>query len=555
MQIRFLKLTDSSYPEVSFGTFHSVFYQIIRNSLSDKNSKLEIADIKFQTEMIRDILSSLKARGQMGKEEYEDYIPRIPDILSEISRIKNLGLSPAESSEGLGLMHIFPVIYDSYNRSLREFGKTDFDDMMKRCYELLSENRSILDFYRKKYRFILIDEYQDINPIQSGIIDLLLGEDGNLFAVGDDDQSIYGFRGSEPGIMLDFMERYKNYEPKLINLDVNYRSGSEILKTAQMVIHENKTRYGKELSAFGPNGPGKVAARRYDTRKKQGEAIALFLEKHRENLSDIAILFRTNSEARNMLPFLQEKGIPTNLDGYIRSIYQDKAVDTVLSYLKFAYEGHKRVDFLRIINVPARYISREAASADTVNEKDLLRYYKGNRERQKSIKDFFKSIEMIAHMRPALSVRYLRKTAGIDREFKKSLENLDILEEKAREFENTARFLQYTTEQKESEELNKKSSPKALSGNRVNLLTMHGSKGLEFGIVWLPDLNEGIIPSRSAVSDAEKEEERRMLYVAMTRAKQALIMSYIKGTKESPMLPSRFLRPIKQLWDANYKDG
>ncbi len=552
MQMRFLKLTDSSYPEALFGTFHSAFYQMIRNSLSDKNSKLEIADIRFQTELIKDILAQLKAMGRIGREEFEEGCEQIPDILSEISRIKNMDIAPDLCSDRAPLKNVFPEIFDYYGSKIREFGRIDFDDMMVRCLALLTDNRSVLEFWQKRFRYILIDEYQDINPVQSRIIDLILGEEKNLFAVGDDDQSIYGFRGSDPGIMLRFMEKFGASGAKLINLNINYRSGRDILHASQLVIKENKIRLQKDLAAFEGNGNGSVIARRYDSRQKQSEAIAYFLDRHRDKLSDIALLFRTNSEARALLPVLREYNIPTNLDFYEENIYKDKAVQTLVSYLEFAYEGQRRSEFYRIMNVPMRYISREAAGKETVTEKELLSFYRDNPGKQKTVRDFFKVIHMISHLRPALSVRYLRRSVGLDSFFEKSINALDKLEKEAQKFEDTRRFLEYVKEKTYESENTAKSRQESTSKERVNLLTMHASKGLEFGIVWLADLNEGIIPSRSATDAAGTEEERRMLYVAMTRAKRALIMSYIKGTEENPMLPSRFLRPIRQLWDEHY---
>lgn len=552
MQMRFLKLTDSSYPEVLFGTFHSVFYQMIRNSLSDKNSKPEIADIRFQTELIKDILAQLKAMGRIGREEFEEGCERIPDILSEISRIKNMDSEPESCSDRAPLKNVFPEIFDSYGRKIREFGKIDFDDMMVRCLALLTENESILKFWQKRFRYILIDEYQDINPVQSRIIDLILGEEKNLFAVGDDDQSIYGFRGSDPGIMLKFMEKFETSDAKLINLNINYRSGSDILHASQLVIKENKIRLQKDLAAFEGNGNGSVITRRYDSRQKQSEAIAHFLDKHRDQLSDIALLFRTNSEARALLPVLRQYNIPTNLDSFEENIYKDKAVQTLVSYLEFAYEGQSRSDFYRIMNVPMRYISREAAGMETVTEKELLSFYRDNPGKQKTVRDFFRVIHMISHLRPALSVRYLRRSVGLDSLFEKSINALNELENEAQKFEDSRKFLEYVKEKTAESDNAVKRKRESTSKERVNLLTMHASKGLEFGIVWLADLNEGIIPSRSATDAAGTEEERRMLYVAMTRAKRALIMSYIKGSKENPMLPSRFLRPIRQLWDEHY---
>ncbi|MBP3814164.1 MAG: ATP-dependent helicase [Butyrivibrio sp.] len=273
------------------------------------------------------------------------------------------------------------------------------------------------------------------------------------------------------------------------------------------------------------------------------EAIAVFLKKHLEELDDMAILFRTNKEAQSLLSVLNEYGIPTNLDSKTLSIYDDKAVKTLLSYISFAINGHKRGDYLKIINVPMRYISRDTAPNEIVNERDVCRYYTDNYKRLSEVKKFFSSINMIKHLRPMLAVKYIRNSVGIDKFFPGSKKALDELERISLEYDDLRRFLGHEKEIKISREVKDKNT------KRVNLLTMHGSKGLEFKYVWLPDLNEGIIPSRSAINSVQIEEERRMLYVAMTRAKTALIMSYIKGTKENPMLPSRFLRPVKDLFD------
>ncbi len=541
MQIRFLKLTDNSYPEVSFGTFHSVFYQMIRNN-SSKDSNTQIASYKLRTEIIRDILSMLKASSKISQDEYDDAVEQIDGILSEISRIKNIDLGPSECLENICLYKVFPEIFADYNRRLKEFGQIDFDDMIVRCYELLDNNPQVRKFYQEKFKYILIDEYQDINPMQYKVVGLLLGEEKNLFAVGDDDQSIYGFRGSRPEIMLEFMESFKDQGAKMINLDINYRCGKKIVCAALSVIEENHVRFKKKLSASKDNGEGGVYARIYESRKRQMEAIALFLKKHLEELDDMAILFRTNKEAQSLLSVLNEYGIPTNLDNKAASIYDDKAVKTLLSYISFAINGNKRGDYLKIINVPMRYISRDTAPNEIVNERDVCRYYTDNYKRLSQVKKFFSSINMIKHLRPMLAVKYIRNSVGIDKAFPGSKKALDELERISLEYDDLRRFLEHEKEIETSREVIDKSTKK------VNLLTMHGSKGLEFKYVWLPDLNEGIIPSRSAISSAQIEEERRMLYVAMTRAKTALIMSYIKGTKENPMLPSRFLRPLKDLF-------
>ena len=555
MQYRFLKITDSSYPEVVFGTFHSVFYKIIRNSKSKNENKIEIATEKNKYEILRDGLSMLRGSGKIDDSTYEDALLELSDIISEISRIKNLGITPQDSIESLSVSKVFPDIFKFYNSRLIEFGMIDFDDMILRCKKILEESESIRKTWQERFKFILIDEYQDINPVQYSVVRLLLGDSNNIFAVGDDDQSIYGFRGSDPKIMLDFKKSFENYDPKFINLQINYRCGSDILSNALKVIDANTVRFKKDLTSFEGNGRGAVVTRRYESRSIQNNNIALFLKKHMDKLSDIAILYRTNSEAAQLAMVLNEYGIPTSIDEQKHSLFCDKAVELCISYISFAYNGRSRGDFYRIINKPMRYISRDCASSEVIKESDLLRYYKGNSNRLKTLRDFFSQINMISHLRPSLMVRFIRRSVGINELYPGSSAALDELEKLSQSYTDSSKFLKFLLEM-QAKELEK--SPQKDTANtdkdRVNIMTMHGSKGLEFETVWLPDLNEGIIPTRSAVTEEQIEEERRMLYVAMTRAKKALIMSYITGNKENRMLPTRFIRPIRDLWEKTYRE-
>lgn len=555
MQYRFLKITDSSYPEVVFGTFHSVFYKIIRNSKSKNENKIEIATEKNKYEILRDGLSMLRGSDKIDDSTYEDALLELSDIISEISRIKNLGITPQDSIESLSVSKVFPDIFKFYNSRLIEFGMIDFDDMILRCKKILEESESIRKTWQERFKFILIDEYQDINPVQYSVVRLLLGDSNNIFAVGDDDQSIYGFRGSDPKIMLDFKKSFENYDPKFINLQINYRCGSDILSNALKVIDANTVRFKKDLTAFEGNGRGAVVTRRYESRSIQNNNIALFLKKHMDKLSDIAILYRTNSEAAQLAMVLNEYGIPTSIDEQKHSLFCDKAVELCISYISFAYNGRSRGDFYRIINKPMRYISRDCVPSEVIKESDLLRYYKGNSNRLKTLRDFFSQINMISHLRPSLMVRFIRRSVGINELYPGSSAALDELEKLSQSYTDSSKFLKFLLEM-QAKELEKSTQKDTANTDkdRVNIMTMHGSKGLEFETVWLPDLNEGIIPTRSAVTEEQIEEERRMLYVAMTRAKKALIMSYITGNKENRMLPTRFIRPIRDLWEKTYRE-
>ncbi len=550
MQSRFLNITDSSYPEVNFGTFHSVFYQIIRWSDSH-NKKMNIASESFKQKIVSDILNSFAENDRSLKDEIEMSEEIIKDLLSEISRIKNSGLTCDDCDKSYVFSKYFKSIFDRYSNMLKEFDKIDFDDMICNCLKLLQDDEDFLKKCRDRYKYILIDEYQDINKVQFQVIEKLLDHNKNLFVVGDDDQSIYGFRGSDPEIMLSFNECFKEYDPHIIKLEINYRCGKKIIENSVKLINENKNRYRKNVVASENNHDGKIIPLIYSSKEKESKAILHFLDYNKTILSDIAIICRTNSTCLHLAGILKEHGIPTNLDRVSKSFLEDEGVLLIYNYLCFAHLGSKREHFYKIMNKPLRYISRESALKEIISEADVLRYYNGNKSMTEAIKKFFKHINMISHMRSALALKYIRKEIGIDKIYPKSIDAMDKLCSLALEYKDVKSFLKKLEKDfKDLEDKNIKASN--VKGDCVKLMTMHGSKGLEFKIVWLPGLNEGVIPSRGATTVAQTEEERRMLYVAMTRAKEALIMSYLSGTKENPMLPSRFLRPVKNLWNEKY---
>ncbi|MBR4669872.1 MAG: ATP-dependent helicase [Butyrivibrio sp.] len=553
MQQRFMKITDSSYPEVSFGTFHSIFYHILiaLRSTQGKRAKLEIATESFKLKIMTDILYRF-IKDDIGKTEVVD---TAGDILEKLSKIKNTGIIEDEGSllnaDNIPYFEHFDEIRSEYEKRLLEFGKIDFDDMIIECSKELTKRKNV---FSEKYKYILIDEYQDINLMQKKAVDLIKPQDGNVFVVGDDDQSIYGFRGSDPGLMKLFLDENKEKDVKIIKLEANYRSGAKIIGASKLVIDENKLRFKKAVYSADESIRDKVYARRFYSKKQQDTAIVSFVNSYKGKLSDIAIIFRTNSECFNMAEIFKGCGIPSNLENLLAKKGIDEAVDLCLSYLEFTYLGRKRADFLKIMNKPLRYISRDALTDEKVNEAVLLRYYKGNRERCDEIKRLFRHINMLSHLRPSLCIRYLRKQVGIDKLYPDSQEALDRLYEKASEAVDCSKFM---IEYRNEFTANKQDKDHKINKNKncVSIYTMHGSKGLEFRYVWLPSLNEGIIPSRSAVSEVQTEEERRMLYVGMTRAKEALIMSYITGDEDNKMLPSRFLKPIKYLWKTDHKDS
>mgnify|MGYP003585081571 FL=1 len=553
MQSRFLKLTDQNYPEVHFGTFHSVFYQIIRLSLS--GTRLELITEKEKYHILQHILKELAQNYQYaGKTEDAENLNAsadvIREILSEISRIKNDGRTPAQCDETHPMKKYFEQIFPAYQKMMKELGKIDFDDMMTDCLSLLKRNPALLEKWRSVFRYILIDEYQDINLLQFQIIQLLAAPHNNLFIVGDDDQSIYGFRGSRPDIMLNFRSFYP--DAKSVFLGINYRSCPEILQVSAAVIAENKIRFQKEMVAGETQQSGAFALTSYPSRQLEYTDIIRHLKAAPEAQSGSAILFRTNAEAAAAAEMLAEAGLPFQSREQLKSPYEDPVIEDLLMYLKFACEAPKRQYLFRIMNKPVRYIRRESIPAERVLQNDMLRYYHAQPSMQHTIRKMFRDFEMLQHLRPSLAIRYIRFETGYEAfvmqqqkgaartELK---EKMDQFQKKAGDYMDSRSFLRAIEEAKENFADNIQDRPKKTG---VHLMTLHAAKGLEFDTVYLPDLNEGIIPNRKSVTDTQIEEERRMLYVGMTRAKQALCMSYITGTGENPMMPSRLIRCLKQ---------
>ena len=553
MQYRFLKITDSSYPGVTFGTFHSVFFNILRQLIPGKNTKPNIATNAFKREILRDILSSLYAQNIMSRDEMSESEKEIDMMIAEISRLKNLGLSGESCVPTLTSKKCFDRILESYSKALLEFERFDFDDMVIRCREELLKNPEALLMWQRRFCHILIDEYQDINTMQFETVKLLLGDLGNLFVVGDDDQSIYGFRGSDPGIMISFSKEFEEKAPSIINLSVNYRSSENIINASALLINDNLHRLKKTAISFNKENKGRVLGTKFLNKQAQMKGILKFLLNNKDDLGKIAILFRTNAQCRAMAEFLGANGIASSIESNSYEtdrFFKDPGVEMCLNYFRFICGGRRREDFVKIMNLPQRYISRECLNRDVVEEADLLKFYSKNKFKTEKIRELFKEINMLSHLRPKLAVRYLIKEIGVMNLYPDSKERLNELENISENCKSAGDLLKAVDKIREENERAKDNNKrKPIGRDVVNITTFHGAKGLEYEKVWLPDLNEGIIPSRSSVTQTQIEEERRMLYVGMTRAKTTLIMSYLSGTDDNPMLPSRFLRPLKGYFD------
>ena len=500
----------------------------------------------------------------------------LEEILTEISRYKNR----TDHSESPGNF-LSPELFFKINHDFREaqniLGKVDFDDMALKCEELFQKRPDILKQYQTRYRYLLIDEFQDIAPLQYRLVRRLSTPENNLFIVGDDDQSIYGFRGAKPGIMLHFPVDYPDAET--VTLPINYRSTPQVVEAAGRLIVHNKNRFSKNSRAH--NGEGReIMLEGYATSDRLESALIehLWQEKNAGNLSECAVINRTSG----MFPLFAEKcrqaGIPCRFREKVKGIFESEIVNDLLAYLEFAQTPVKdrtRSRFFQFMNRPLRYISREA-----VNERadfgHLMRFYQGRPAMQGTVLRLQADLERIRTMPVFLAINYIRKAVGYDSyllekteagDRRHVLEEADLIQNSARGCRTLSQWRDIVeerrnTEMTENRSVNKKAAEIGQAEEKsesrpecgVTLITMHGSKGLEYDKVFIPNCNEGVTPHKKAKSEEEIEEERRMFYVAATRAKKELTLLYITGetdTKEEggnrkPIQPSRFLKELQE---------
>lgn len=521
MRERFIKLMpDKQGERVTWGTFHSVYFHLLRTAYGYRGDQV-ITDAERY-----DVIRELMKKNQM---ESEDIAGLGTEILSEIAIVKQ---------ERMDILHyyahscpadLFRQIFVDYEKSISERKKIDFEDMLVMTYELLSQREDIRRACENRYQYILVDEFQDINRMQYEIIQLIAGERANLTIVGDDDQSIYRFRGAKPEIMLGFAKDYPKV--KKVLLDINFRSTTQIIEAAGKLIAHNKERFEKQITAARGNGrPVDVIRFKnvYQEVKSIIDDIADYV-KAGHSLDDIAILYRTNLQPRLMTEMLMQYNIPFVMKDNIPNLYDHWIAKDIKSYLRLSIGMAKRGDLLRICNRPNRYIKREALQFSDGQIRDLFKYYEDKPYMIERIAQLKTNLRAIQNMRPGMAVRFIRKGIGYDEfleeyaqyhgiEEDELFDILGELEQSADRSETILDWFSHMEEYKEKLAQTKKQEEKI----GVRLMTFHSSKGLEYKIVYMIDCNQGITPHRKAKAIEDMEEERRMFYVAMTRAKDRL---------------------------------
>lgn len=431
--------------------------------------------------------------------------------------------------------------------------------MVVYTYQLLKEREDIRRRWQAQFRYLLIDEFQDINRLQYETVCMLAEPENNLFIVGDDDQSIYGFRGAKPGIMLSFPKRFP--DTKQIVLGVNYRCSDEIMKAAERLIGKNNERYEKHIVANkGKEQP--VHMKKCENLPDEAEKIVAQIQMYQKEgiaYQEMAVLFRTNMQMRLLAGKLMEHGVPFTMRENLPNLFDTWMAKDIMCYLQLALGNRSREKFLKIANRPVRYLSRTAFTEPEVSFDKLRAYYavKNQEWMEERIWNFEYDLKNLASLSPYAAIHFIRKGIGYD-EFLKTYADernvnaddwfdvLDEMQEMARDKKSIPEFLSFvenygdTLEEMRQEQ--KKQQVKEEPG--VSLMTMHASKGLEFPVVFVPTLNEDIVPYRKAVQEGNLEEERRMLYVAMTRAKTYLHLSFVKERFHKEAEPSPFLYEI-----------
>ena len=555
MKNRALSLSnDFRMNKVTYGTFHSVFFRILRYF---ENYNIEsILDEKTKRIGLKNILKGLNI-------ENADDDETIGQVINEISYVKNELMDKRDFKSEVLTNDEFIKVYNFYEEYKQQMNKIDFDDMLIKTYELLKNNKAALDRVRSVYRYILVDEFQDINKVQFEALKLIANPSNNIFVVGDEDQSIYGFRGSRPDFLLEFEEYFSN--TKKVLLDINYRSKGEIINIANRLIEKNTNRYEKVIKC----GQGNGAKVNYIS-PEDSEEEAVYIAKDIKNkvqedyteYTDFAVIYRTNIQSRALVDVFMDMRIPFVVKDSIVTIYDHWAAQDILAYLRIGVNPNSNKDWIRIINKPFRYISKDNLNLikdepDFINS--LINKCDLHPKQVKTINDLNIDISYVKGLNPKNAISYIRTTLDYDRyildycanrKIKTNglIEILNELESSATNFKTIQEYLEHI-ERVKSEIVDNKNNKET---DGVIFTTMHSAKGLEFKNVYIIGANEGTIPHEKSyeIDDEEKkndqiEEERRLMYVAITRAEENICISSPINKYGKRVSKSRFVEDIK----------
>ena len=575
MKTRIAKLINLPIDRMWVGTFHSLSLRILRQHHEEIGLKKNflIIDTEDQLKLIKNICDVEKIDTKETSAKY---------YLNIIDSFKNKGISSKELKENKYRKNDAEIrkIYTIYQSELIRLNLVDFGDLILHCINIFKKNNSILKKYQNFFRYILVDEYQDINPIQQKWITYLYGGSKNICCVGDDDQSIYSWRGADVSNLLNFEKIF--IKTKIIRLEQNYRSTKNILKCASSLISKNKGRFGKELWSENEEGE-KITVSGFWETKEESIYVTDKIEnliKNNIKLSEISILFRIAAHTRSFEERLINLGLPYKIIGGLR-FYERKEVKDVIAYLRLVNNLSDDLAFERIINVPKRGIGKTTLSKiSSYSRLNNISMYEATKQiifktNSKAKTEIYKFIDNLNKWKKTLNnfnhielAKVIVEDSGyldfLKKEEKNSnnpenlsrIENINEFIESLKDFENLEGFLEHVSLVMEN--------ISNTSEENITLMTMHAAKGLEFDNIFLAGWEEGVFPSLRSIEETGNEgleEERRLAYVALTRARKKIFITYVNQNRYSYAshdynLPSRFIdelpKEIVEINDSNY---
>ena len=553
MRSRFQAFPGETDAPVFFATFHAAFYRILRRE--EGLSARSVLGNEEKKNWIREMLKGEENRS----EEFAG------ELSAEIAAFKTSGTDPGNYQAKSCGTDLFLRVASEYEERLRSCGKVDFEDMLVRTRRLLLEKPAVLRVWQEWFSYILVDEFQDVSRLQYEVLKMLAEPLRNLFVVGDDDQSIYRFRGADPGVMASFPKDY----PEAVKYELFgcRRCSPEILKCSSALISHNRNRFKKSLFSLAKKGkPPEI--RMFPDRRTEHEALCEAIrDLHGSGVpyGRMAVLCRTNFGLGGVFAALKRGKIPCRSRETVPDIHRTPECRDIFAYLELASGKNDRSLFLRIANRPLRFLPRAAFAEDPVDRMRLLSSFRNRPGQREAVEELLYRLAVIAKLKPYAAVSYVRNETGYDKWVKEkdggnaaALETLDFLQEESAAFSSFAEWKAYMAETEKAEtalpSAEKRtdlrpgacdSRPQEDPEDAVELGTMHGAKGLEYDAVFLPDVIEGNVPHRKSRSGDALEEERRLFYVAVTRAARYLWIGWIRRDRAGKCEPSRFLKELQ----------
>lgn len=528
---------------VVFGTFHSMFFRILRSRYGWGVERV------LQEEERRTVLRNIVEDAKWDVPDIEEYVSVFFAQLS----LMNSELESVNVFEPTGIPAVeFRKLFHAYDGYKERHEKIDFDDMLTLCYHLLKTDEKTRIFWQNRYKFILVDEFQDVNKAQFECLRMLAEAHQNLFVVGDDDQSIYAFRGARP----DFLLRFPSIYPmaKKVTLNTNYRSTKRVITLAERIIGNNEMRFVKDMKGTGAEGDKVTFFLADDTVREAeciGEKIAGLLDEG-VPLTEIAVIYRTNLQGGAFARELYKRGIPYDLRDNSGNVYEHWIAKDLLAYLLLSENEESDAALRRILNKPKRYIGKELLAEAETMPYTLMRSFfvcpSLKKWQEEHLENLRIDLNQIRKKSPYDGLKYIRKVIGYDEYLEEFavyrrtsaqvlLEIADEIMETAKDCADVRTFRDRLEDM--SHQMKEQIRQKGQQRKGVQLMTMHGAKGLEFQAVFLPTLVEGVVPHEKGIDQIE--EERRLFYVAMTRVGEKLCLSAVRKRYEKDTEPSRFL--------------